>query len=261
MSKTFHRLQVERAWDTTPRARVAEFRVPEDLEREFAYRAGQYVMVRIDVDGVEQDHAFSLCSSPEAGQPLTIAVKRTDSSLVAAHIQSLLLPGKWLMVRPPSGTFVFDLSPNRQRTFVLFAAGSGITPLLSIATSVLHTEPQSSVHLVYANVSATDTMFVDELRQLKKQFAERLQVSFALEDVTQAHLDDIGSVQVGRFGATDIVEAADQAQRAALPTEFAICGPSGFIELVTTSLGVFGVPSEHIHVESFSSSPRQTTTP
>ncbi|MBU3698698.1 MAG: hypothetical protein FGM33_01625 [Candidatus Kapabacteria bacterium] len=261
MAKTFHSLQVERAWDTTPRARVAQLRVPENLQDVFAYRAGQYVMLRVIIDGVEQDHAFSLCSSPEAGQPLTIAVKRTDTSLVAAHIQSLLQPGSMLLVRPPTGAFTFELSSEQQRSFVLFAGGSGITPLLSIATSVLYAEPLSKVRLIFANVSAADTMFAHELRQLKEKYAERLQVSFALEDASDAALADIGEIRPGRLAAGDIVECAEQVRAIDGSAEYAICGPPGFIDLVSSSLSMIGVASEHIHIESFSSSPRQATTP
>ncbi|HBB25732.1 MAG TPA: hypothetical protein DCZ59_05650 [Bacteroidetes bacterium] len=260
-SNAYHPLVIERAWDTTPRARVAQFRVPEHLRQTFTHRAGQYVMLRVELDGVWQEHAFSLCSSPEAGQPLTIAVKRTDTSRSAPLIQSLLQPGTGILVSPPQGSFTIDLHPESSRRVALFAAGSGITPLLAIATSVLVSEPLSTIELFYANVSAADTMFADELRRLHGEHGERLRVVVLLEEGAGGVLADFAEVRTGRLVAADVMEAVERHRNSSETTDYALCGPPGFLEMVNAALGIIAVPAQHIHIESFSSTPRPTPTP
>jgi|NOAtaT_5_FD_contig_101_743617_length_10207_multi_3_in_0_out_0_8 ring-1,2-phenylacetyl-CoA epoxidase subunit PaaE len=260
-SSAYHPLVIARAWDTTPRARVAEFRVPDHLRQTFVHRAGQYVTLRVELDGVWQEHAFSLCSSPEAGQPLTIAVKRSDTSRSAPFIQSLLQPGTTILVSPPQGSFTIDLHPESSRCVALFAAGSGITPLLAIATSVLVAEPLSTVELFYANVSAADTMFADELRRLHGEHGERLRVVILLEEGADATLADFAEVRGGRLAATDVMELVERHRSGNQTAEYALCGPPGFLEMVNAALGIIAVPAEHIHIESFSSTPRPTPTP
>jgi ring-1,2-phenylacetyl-CoA epoxidase subunit PaaE len=260
-SNAYHRLVVERVWDTTPRARVAQFCVPEHLLKTFGHRAGQYVVLHVELDGVWQEHAFSLCSSPEAGQPITIAVKRSDTSRSALLIQELLHPGASIMVSPPQGSFTIDLQPDSSRHVVLFAAGSGITPLLSIATSMLVMESGSVVELVYANVSAEDTMFAEELRELRREHGDRLRVIMLIEEGQGDMLADIAEVRSGRLTEADVIAIVERLRADDESTEYALCGPPGFIEMVHTALGIIAVPSQHIHIESFSSTPRPTPTP
>ena len=261
LPNAFHPLVIERAWDTTPRARVAQFRVPEHLRQAFEHRAGQYVMLRVELGGVWEEHAFSLCSSPEAGQPLTIAVKRTEASRSAPRIQSLLQPGATILVSPPQGSFTIDLRPDMSRRVALFAAGSGITPLLAIATSVLVSEPLSSIELFYANMSATDTMFADEQRGLRREHGERLRIVIFLEEGADGALADFAEVRAGRLSAADVMEAVERHRISGTSAEYALCGPPGFLEMVHAALGIIAVPAQHIHIESFSSTPRPTPTP
>lgn len=252
MSQTYHRLVIERAWDTTPRARAAQLRVPEHLSREFAYRAGQYIRLRVETDSGVEEPAYSLCSSPEAGEPLTIAVKRSDGSSIAGIVQSKLVTGATIEVSSPRGAFGIAAEPDSHRTIILVAGGSGIAPLLSIAKTALITEPHSSVVLIDANSSAEEIMFADELSELSNAWLGRLLIEHVLESDTSKH-DHIGRIHRGRVTRELLTSVLSASVLRDPSTEVLLCGPSGMIDAVSAAIEVLGVSSEHIHFESFSS--------
>lgn len=255
----FFPLVVERAWDTTPRARAATFRVPEQLRETYAYRTGQYIKLRLDVDGVTEDHAFSLCSSREADEPLTIAVKRNDTSSVASRVQEMLHAGNTVMVCPPKGSFGIQLDPSNNRTIVLVAGGSGITPLWAIAKSVLVAEPLSRVVLVYANATADEVMFIHELEQLRSEAGGRLVIAHVLENVNGAQALTADALHHGRITVETLVQIIAPEDLANTTSEYLLCGPGGMIDAVSEILLLMGVAAEHIHFESFSSTDPTST--
>ncbi|MBU3678082.1 MAG: hypothetical protein FGM32_00555 [Candidatus Kapabacteria bacterium] len=258
-SDEFFPLVVERAWDTTPRARAAAFHIPEWLRETFAYRAGQYIKVQVDGNGSTEEHAYSLCSSLEAGEPLTIAVKRSDASSVAARVQAMLYAGNTVMVCPPKGTFGIHLDPSHNRTIVLVAGGSGVTPLWAIAKSVLVVEPLSRVLLVYANASADEVMFARELERLRSEVAERLVIAHVLESLVGAEVLTADAVHHGRITVETLSHTIAPAIIADSSTEYLLCGPGGMIDAVSENLQLMGASAEHIHFESFSSTASTST--
>lgn len=253
MPQIFHRLVIERAWDTTPRARVAQLRVPEQLRQEYVYRAGQYVQLRVETEGAVEEPFYSLCSSPEGAEPLTIAVKRSDGSSIAGLVQSKLVAGATIEVSLPNGAFGLAQKPDSHRTVILVAGGSGIAPLLSIAKTVLITEPHSHVILIDANSSAEEIMFAEELSELVHAWPGRLVVEHVLESVDGD--ESVGSVRVhhGRITIDLLSSVLSPSLLRDQSTEVLLCGPSAMIEHISASLEVLGVASEHIHFESFSS--------
>lgn len=253
MSQNFHRLVIERAWDTTARARAAQFRVPEQLSQEFAYRAGQYIRLRMETDAGVEEPAYSLCSSPEAGEPLTIAVKRSDGSSIAGIVQSKLVTGATIEVSSPKGAFGIDLDPDSQRTIVLVAGGSGIAPLMSIAKTVLVTEPHSRLVLIYANSSPDEIMFACELDELSNVSNGRLIIEHVVESGGTRQTPCIDSLHQGRVTLDLLSEVLPVSVLRASSTEVLLCGPVGMIDAVSAAFEVLGVASEHIHFESFSS--------
>lgn len=258
-SDEFFPLVVERAWDTTPRARAAAFRVPEHLREMFAYRTGQYVKVRVDVDGVLDEHAYSLCSSREADEPLIIAVKRSDTSSIASRVQDILRVGNTVMVCPPKGAFGIQLDPSHNRTIVLIAGGSGITPLWAIAKSVLVVEPLSRVVLVYANATADEVMFARELEQLRSEASGRLFIAHVLENIDGAQILTADIVHHGRISVEALAQVIAPSDIADTTTEYLLCGPGGMIDAVSEHLLLMGAFAEHIHFESFSSTAPPST--
>ncbi|MEN9281959.1 MAG: phenylacetate-CoA oxygenase/reductase subunit PaaK [Bacteroidota bacterium] len=253
MSAALYPLVVERAWDTTPRARVAQLRVPESLREVFSYHSGQYVLIQVDNHGVVEEHAYSLCSSPLTGEPLTIAVKRSGESGVAGLVQSMLQPGAVLHVGAPRGAFGLDLQADIQRTIVFVAGGSGITPLFSLAKTVLYGEPQSSVILLFGNTEPSEVMFAEELSDLCREFGERLTIVHVLENLPENSSSLVGTCHQGRIDQDALLAAIPREALRSATTEVFLCGPSGMIASVSRTLGVLGVGSEHIHFESFSS--------
>ncbi len=260
MSRIFHRLLIERAWDTTPRARAAQLRVPEHLGREFLYRAGQYIRLRVQTDAGVEEPAYSLCSSPDVSEPLTIAVKRSDGSAVAGHVQSLLVTGATIEVSLPKGAFGIAPQPDSRRTIILVAGGSGIAPLLSIAKTVVNTEPNSRVILIDANNSTEEIMFAEELTELACAWPGRLDVEHVIESArADEHLSS-GRVHSGRVTVELLSSVLPASVLRDPSTEVLLCGPPAMIDAVSASLEVLGITSEHIHFESFSSTAPSSTT-
>ncbi len=153
------------------------FNVPEELKPNYAFIAGQYVNLRLTLDGKEIRRAYSICSSPESGE-LRIAVKAVKNGAFSQFANTKLKAGDVLEVGKPEGKFTFEPQADRQKNYVAFVAGSGITPVISILKSVLKNEPKSSFVLVYGNKSPEETIFYQELHDLQLQYVGRFFVHY-----------------------------------------------------------------------------------
>jgi ring-1,2-phenylacetyl-CoA epoxidase subunit PaaE len=175
----FQRLRVASLDRLTRDATAITFDVPEHLAEQFRFRAGQHLTLRRVVDGVDLRRTYSVCSSA-AGGPLRVAVKRMEGGAFSTWVLDGLQVGDELEVLPPAGRFGPAVDPTRAQRYGLVAAGSGITPVLSIAWTVLDVEPDSEVVLVFGNRTSGDVMFLEELADLKDRFPQRLQVVHVL---------------------------------------------------------------------------------
>ena len=153
------------------------FNVPEELKPNYTFIAGQYINLRLTLDNQEIRRAYSLCSAPESGE-LRIAVKAVKNGAFSQFANTKLKAGDALEVGKPEGKFTFEPQADRQKNYVAFVAGSGITPVLSILKSVLKSEPKSSFVLVYGNKSPEETIFHQELHDLQLQYVSRLFVHY-----------------------------------------------------------------------------------
>ncbi len=202
-----------------------------DAER-FRYRSGQFLTVRVPTERPEgAARCYSLCSSPLLGEPLMITVKRTPSGYGSNWICDNVTAGSELDVLRPSGTFT---PHNLEQDFLLVAAGSGITPVMSILKSALHVG-SSRVTLVYANRDEQSVIFAEPLRQLTDQYPDRLVVVHWLESVQ-------GLPSRSRLQSL----LAPYARRPAY-----VCGPEPFMDAVTAALRDAGAVPDHVHVERF----------
>lgn len=202
-----------------------------DADR-FRYKSGQFLTVRVPTDRVEgAARCYSLCSSPLLGEPLMITVKRTPSGYGSNWICDNVTAGSELEVLRPSGTFT---PHNLDQDFLLVAAGSGITPVMSILKSALHAG-SGTVTLIYANRDEQSVIFAEALRTLVDQYPDRLSVVHWLESVQG--LPSRGSL------------ATLLAPYAARPAY--ICGPEPFMDAVTAALRAAGAPPDQVHVERF----------
>lgn len=221
------------------------FDVPPYLAAEFGFRAGQHLTLRRVVDGQDLRRTYSLCTSA-AGGPLRVAVKGLDTGAMSTWLCSELRVGDELEVLPPAGRFGPALAPARARRYGLVAAGSGITPVLSIAATVLAVEPHSDVVLLYGNRTSRDVMLLEELSDLKDGFPDRLQVLHVLSREEQESELLSGRIDRARLQRlfTTLVPPLEV-------DEWYLCGPFGMVTEARQTLLEEGTSPDCVHVELF----------
>src|ERR1700748_2199557 len=186
----FHRLAVNDHRRETADAVSMTFKIPSELAEDYAFAPGQYLTLRTTMDGEEVRRSYSICSGPEDGE-LRIAVKKVDGGAFSSWAADELKSGDELDVMTPTGRFGIAHAPGEARTYVGFAAGSGITPILSIVKGALAREPKSRFFLFYGNRSTTGVMFLAALEELKDRFPRR----FSLFHVISGEEQDIPILQ------------------------------------------------------------------
>src|SRR4030088_3273384 len=169
----FHRLAVNDLRRESPDAVSLTFRIPNELADDYSFAPGQYLTLRTTMDGEEVRRSYSICSGPDDGE-LRIAVKKVDGGAFSNWAADELKSGDELDVMTPTGRFGVAPAPEQARVYAGFAAGSGITPILSIAEGVLAREPHSRFFLFYGNRSTSGMMFLEALEELKDRFMQRL---------------------------------------------------------------------------------------
>jgi ring-1,2-phenylacetyl-CoA epoxidase subunit PaaE len=255
MSHGFHPLTIADVRRETPEAISIRFAVPEEVRGRFAFTSGQYLTLRTDLDGTEVRRSYSICSGMDEGE-LRVAIKRLDGGLFSSFANAQLKAGDMIDVMPPDGRFGLVPEAAAERTYVGFAAGSGITPIFSIVKSVLTREPRSHFVLFYGNKSSATIMFKDEIDDLKDRFVDRLSVhhilSREMQDVDVLH---------GRLTGEKVPALIRTAGGITAVDHVFLCGPLTMTEEVSATLVSLGLPSECIHREIFTTEtpPRPAT--
>lgn len=247
MSK-FHELRVASVEQETRDAVVVTFEVPEALAEQFHYTQGQHLTLRTRINGEEVRRSYSICSAVQ-DERLRIAIKRVPGGVFSNWANTLLKPGRTMEIMPPSGHFSVPLSADNRKHYLAVAAGSGITPVLSIVKTTLIAEPLSHVTLVYGNRSSSSVIFREELADLKDAFRERLSLVFILSREQQDV--DLFNGRIDRAKCDELLEKWIDAKD--IDTAF-ICGPYGMMEEVSASLQAHGVPAAQIKTELFATS-------
>jgi len=241
----FHRLAVSELRRETPDAVSLTFAIPKELEQDYRFSPGQYLTLRTTMDGEEVRRSYSICSGPDDGE-LRIAVKKVDGGAFSNWAADELSCGDVLDVMTPTGRFGVASAPTEARIHVGFAAGSGITPILSIVKGVLALEPNSRFFLFYGNRSTGGMLFRETLEELKDRFIERLSVFHVISGEEQ----DIPILH-GRLDG----EKVRVLLRSLVGTEsidhLFICGPSGMSEEIEATCRDIGIPADRVHVERF----------
>lgn len=244
----FHPLRVAAVKRETPDAVSIAFAVPADLLDAYGFAAGQYLTLRARLGGEELRRSYSICSGPDDGE-LRIAVKRVDGGVFSDWANTSIGAGDTLDVMTPTGRFGATLAPDAARVHAAFAAGSGITPILSITRGILAREPLSRVFLFYGNRSTADMLFREELEELKDRHMRRLSVFHVLSREQQ----DV-PVLNGRLDADKVRLLLRHIVPAATISHAYVCGPGEMSDEVEAALLAMGLAPSQVHVERFVSS-------
>lgn len=241
----FHPLKVQKVQRETADCVSIEFAVPPELKERFQFIQGQNLTLRKMLNGQELRRNYSICTSP-FDNTLKVAVKKTEGGLFSTWANEVLQAGDVLEVLPPTGTFYTPLHPAQKKNYIAFAAGSGITPLLSIIKTTLHTEPQSRFTLVYGNRTRASILFKEELEALKDQYLSR----FRLYHILSREQTDVPFLH-GRIDTEKLAFFFDKLIDLQHSDEFFLCGPEEMIFCIRGFLAGKGVPEAKIHAELF----------
>jgi ring-1,2-phenylacetyl-CoA epoxidase subunit PaaE len=241
----FHRLAVNDLRRETADAISMTFDIPKDLADDYSFAPGQYLTLRTIMDGEEVRRSYSICSGPDDGE-LRIAVKKVDGGAFSSWAADELKAGDELDVMTPTGRFGVAAAPEQARIYAGFAAGSGITPILSIVKGVLAREPRSRFFLFYGNRSSAGVMFCEELEELKDRFLQR----FSLFHVISGEEQDIPILH-GRLDGEKVRVLLRSLVPAASVDHVFICGPTGMSDELEATCRDIGIAEDRIHVERF----------
>jgi ring-1,2-phenylacetyl-CoA epoxidase subunit PaaE len=226
------------------------FEVPENLRERFRFTHGQFLTLRAVIDGEEVRRSYSICCAPHEGS-LRVAIKRVADGRFSRWAHAALVPGAEIEVAPPDGRFTLPFSPEYERHYLGIAAGSGITPLLSIVKSALALEPGSRFTLVYGNRASSTVMFRDELQDLKDRYLERLVLVFVMSREPQ-DVELFGG-RIDRAKCDALLE--HWIDPASIDAAF-VCGPHEMMLAATASLEAHGVEASRIKTELFAAGDR-----
>jgi ring-1,2-phenylacetyl-CoA epoxidase subunit PaaE len=243
--KQFHPLTIERIEpETSDSVRIA-LAVPAGFEGDYEFLPGQHLPLEITVDGKKLRRTYSICSGVDE-RPLQIGIRVQPGGAFSEYAAGQLSVGDTLDAMPPAGHFHVDLDKSHSKDYVGFAAGSGITPILSMIKSVLETEPNSRFVLFYGNRKQATTMFIEDLYALKNRYPERLQLHFVFSQEEQEF-----PVASGRLDADKVRELYRHFCKGLDPAAAFVCGPDTMIGTVTEALVELGMDAAHVHSERF----------
>ncbi len=254
MSEGFYQLKVAKVVAETSDATTFHFDVPAELKETFSYTAGQYLTFEAEVNGEKVRRSYSLCTYSGVDAMPAVTVKRVDGGKMSNYFNSAVKVGDVMNVMPPMGKFTVVPSADASRNFVLFAGGSGITPVLGIAKAILNDEPKSKVSLVYANRDPESVIFKALLKEMEAQFSGRFQVLLSYDKAPltwfglkgQMTQDKVQNIVKSKIGGS-----FDQ-------YHYFICGPGPMMEVIKSGLLGISVPSDKINIEYFSAPTSKT---
>jgi ring-1,2-phenylacetyl-CoA epoxidase subunit PaaE len=244
MSIHFHPLKIKEIRRETPECVSVVFDVPESLRETFRFHQGQSLTMRRMIGGEEVRRTYSICAAPSDNE-WRVAIKKVEGGLFSSFANDELKRGDELDVMPPVGKFYTELDPAQKKNYLAIAAGSGITPVLSIIKTTLETEPQSSFTLVFGNRNRGSIIFFEELEALKNRYLERF---------TLIHILSRERMETGlHFGRIDEQKLEDLGKIISYPSmdEVFVCGPEEMIFCVRDFMEKQGLSSRHVHFELF----------
>ena len=240
----FHTLNIKSIEQITMQSVALTFDIPDHLKSAFAFNAGQYITLKTNINGEEVRRDYSICSSKGSGE-LTVGVKAVEGGTFSVYANKELNAGDTIEVAEPNGRFVFEANEAKTRTIAAFAAGSGITPILSIAKTLLEEEPFSNFILVYGNKTVDDTMFFNDLMALKNTYGNRLHIHFIY---SQSREED---ALFGRIEKSTVNLIVKNKYKEVTIEKYYLCGPEQMIHTVKDVLVENNVKEKNILFELF----------
>ncbi len=241
----FHSLIVKEVKKESASAVAITFDVPSELKQTFAYKQGQHVTLRAAIEGEEVRRNYSICRSV-SDNDLRIGVKKLPGGVFSTLLHRFTQAGDAIEVMPPTGRFFVELDETSARQYCAFAAGSGITPILSIIKTTLETEPASAFTLIYGNRDTRSIMFLEELEDIKDLYGKR----FSLLHIVSREYQDVDLMN-GRIDGEKILALSNSVIPLTQIDHFFICGPEEMAVGVKTALQTQGVDTKKIHQELF----------
>ncbi|MDX6745308.1 ferredoxin--NADP reductase [Polaribacter sp. PL03] len=241
----FHKVNIQEIKQETADAVSVVFKIPENLKADFKFKAGQYITLQKEINNEEIRRAYSICSTPNSGE-IRVAIKKVENGIFSTYATSSLKVGDEIEISVPEGRFLLNTEANKN--YIGFAAGSGITPILSMVKTVLETESTSNFTLVYGNKSIADTIFFDELEQLKTTYLDRFKLHYiySRENVKNGLRGRIDGNVTNYFVKNMYKETTFDAAF--------LCGPEEMIKDVSKTLGNNKIAKENVHFELFTAS-------
>ena len=250
----FYKLSIKNINKETDSCVTVSFEIPQDLKDTFSFVAGQYITLKTDIEGKEIRRDYSLCNSPSSNE-FKVAIKEVDGGIFSKYANNTLKVGDVIEVATPNGRFVFEPNNSSSRTIAAFAAGSGITPIMSIAKTVLEEESQSNFILVYGNKTPKDTIFYNEILALKTKYQNRFDVQFVFSQT------DEDNALNGRIEKSTVNYIVKNKYKDSTIDAFYLCGPEEMITSVSDVLKENNVNETKIYFELFTvSKPPETET-
>lgn len=246
IARTYQPLVVKDIRKETEDCVSIAFEIPSELQEHYQFKSGQYLNFKLNIDGEEVRRSYSLSSSPHENE-WRIAVKQVENGKFSNYINNQLKVNDVIEVMTPIGTFTTEFNENNAKEYVLVAAGSGITPVISLAKTMLKKEPNSQVTLFFGNKGTNSIIFREQIEGLKNKYMTNFRVFhiFSREDLGYP-------LQQGRIDAEKFKQLLDSFCKGQTIDDVFICGPEEMIKNVQQVSLDFGVKKEGVHVELFS---------
>lgn len=249
----FHNLQINSITKETDNAVSITFTIPEPLRSNFEFKAGQYVTLKTSIRDEEVRRDYSICTNPSSRE-LKVVVKAVENGTFSTHANHYLKVGDSLEVSEPNGRFVYDPASDGSSPVVAFAAGSGITPIMGIILTALQENEDSEVVLIYGNKTPKDTIFLNQLNELKSTYSDRFQIYWTF---SQSNEPD---ALFGRIEPSTVNYVSNKIGGFQAGTSFYLCGPKDMIDQVSDTLSTKGIDKEKINFELFTVAPIEDST-
>lgn len=242
----FHKVKIKDIRRETNDCVSIALDIPAELKDNFVYKQGQYITLKLNIGGEELRRSYSACSSPLADPDLRIAVKAVENGKVSTFLNNGIIVGQELEVMNPMGNFFVEMPAEKEQHFVAFAAGSGITPILSLLKTALAVNESNKFSLFYGNKSTDDIIFRQELNDLVVKYENRFQVHHILSREKTA--DKLFEGRISPEKCLDLLMNFEEIQHA---DAYFLCGPFDMTMGLKDKLIEFGIPKEKVHFELF----------